>query len=546
MIDTYQFVKYNSDFSIERLKKTGESGAVICLDLEDSIYNWMDEHENNNLKKEYRKILNRILSDININSISIKTGIRINSLDSGFQEFDIEAIPLNCKIDSILIPKVENQNHIDYVVEQLMSRNIIFNEIIPIIESKKGLENLEDVITSKYQVCKVGFGHCDYNLSINAFPFFHQDTTEYWKYVNRIINILKSKRIKFINSAFLKLSDSVFFQSILSHLHLICGDNFGQFTLNREQTLLCKTFSEHPVLKEGISKNRLDLSINKTMLNSLISAFEIENNGLGFTVTSKNKILISPQEYRSAKLQLNSLKKRDLNLTFVGGCFPVQGDILFEDIFHQTVKRIIEKKCNVNLNINIIRYEKFSNCLQKIIKNSRDLKIDYIVFHIRPEPFLRIIKLYYKYFDYDNKLCKSLNLPLLGILNSEKYDLLFFSRRFSYSAETNKPKLNKAFINLNYFFGYLIGNYQFALKKYLSLVKEVINYCQNKEIKLIILRPALRSNVFIETLFSRKLDNFMSRTLKNINYVSGLEKHFEGKKNISAMMEFMQQNFITT
>jgi citrate lyase beta subunit len=532
MPDIYQFIKYNSSTSIESLKKKGESGAVICFDLEDSIHNWINGDDGRERKQEYRELLTRLLLNLEKESIAISTGIRINSYESGLQPADIDSIPSNVRIHSILIPKVENKNHIDSVVDRLNARNIVFNEIIPIIESRKGLDNLNDIISSKYKISKVGFGHCDYNLSIGAFPFFHQDSFEYWKWVTRILEVLKPNHIKFINSAYLSLNDSVFFQNMLSYLHFLCKDYFGQFTLSFQQTLLCNSFIQNFDIRKGIAKNRLDLGFDKKMLTNLTTSFETENKGQGFTLLPEKGILISPQEYCSAKQHLRNRREKDVNFTFVGGCFPVQGDILFEDIFHQTLKKDIEANLKVNFNVNIIRYERYSNCLDKIADYVKGNPVDYLVFHIRPEPFLRLIKLYYKYLDYDNKLCHSLNIPFLKVVNPEKYDILMLSRRYSYADVARRPKIYNAFINLNYLLGYLTGNYDYALNKNLSLVKEVLNYCKNRGIKLIILGPAIRSNVFIEAVFSKKLERFMSKVLKKMNviYVFGLEKHQENNK----------------
>jgi citrate lyase beta subunit len=537
MLDTYQFIRYNADYSLESILNKCESGAVICFDLEDSVCNWIDENQNQNLKKEYRKILNKIISEINSQSKQVNIGIRINSSVSKFQDLDFESIPFGSRINTLLIPKVEKFKDIDNVENILKTRGIIFNEIIPIIESKKGLENLEETLEANLKIKKVGFGHCDYNLSIQAFPFFHQVSAEYWKWVNRMIKSLKKYNIKFINSAFLNLNDSAIFQSILSHLQVIYPNNFGQFTLSHNQTILCKSFSENLITKDGIATIRFDLSYNKRMLTSLISSFEIDNNGQGFTIKADTNTIVSPQEYCSAKLHLHKLREKDINFTFVGGCFPVQDNILFEDIFHQKLKREIENVFDVNFKINIIRYERFSNCLEKVISASNDKAIDYLVFHIRPEPFLRLIKLYYKYLNHNSKLCRSLNISFLKILNPEKYDLQSFSRGYNYSVSNNRTIFYKALINVNYLFGFMIGNYNYALKKYLILIKEIISLCESRKIKVIILGPAIRSNTFLEALFSKRLEKYMSKSLKSINvrYVFGLEKHNQnGKRYFSS------------
>ncbi|MFZ4546972.1 MAG: hypothetical protein ACOYN4_06045 [Bacteroidales bacterium] len=529
MQDIYQFVKYSSATSIGSIREKCMSGAVICFDLEDGISNWIDETKNKSQKQEYRNAFHSILSKLNSEKQSLNFGVRLNSQDSGEQKLDIEAIPSGSLIPTILLPKVESSFHINALVDKLAAKNIVYNELIPIIETRKGLESLEKILMAKHPITKVGFGHCDYNLSIDAFPFFHQDSHEYWKWVNRIIQVLRSRNIKFINSAYLNLGNLAFFQTMLSHIQQVCNGNFGQFTLNHHQTLLCSSFANPNPLLEGILKNRLDLGVNKEDIESLITSFETHNKGQGFTLIPETNIIISPQEYCTAKHLLENWKENTIHFTFVGGCFPVQGDILFEDIFHQSLKREIESKLDVNFKINIIRYEKFGNCLEKISNHQSKSPVDYLVFHIRPEPFLRLTKLYYKYLDSKNQFRHSLNLPFLRILNPEKFDLLRLSQRNDYTSTDKPSKLHKSLVNFNYLSGYCIGNLDFALKKYLNLVKEINEYCEKHDIKLIVLGPAKRSGTIMEAIFSERLEKYMYKHLKNnrLNFVDGMVNHTE-------------------
>ncbi|MBU0490076.1 MAG: hypothetical protein KKD31_19230 [Bacteroidetes bacterium] len=536
MTDIFQFIKYYAGLSSEKIRKIGESGVVICFDLEDSISDWVVGNEASGLKSEYRIVLNRILCNLNAEQTDLKIGIRINALLSGQQKSDIDSIPPNSKVHSILIPKVEDKTHIDMVVEQLTSKNIYFEEIVPIIETKKGIENLVGILNSTFHVQKVGFGHCDYNLSIGIFPFFHQDSIEYWKWVSQILRILKPLNIRFINSAFLQLTNDVFFNSMLAHLQSIYPDSFGQFTLSHQQTMQCKVFAKQAVPSERIGKSRLNHTVDKMACASFVSAFELENTGQGFSITSDKSLLVSPHEYCAAKQMLRNWKKQDVNFSFVGGCFPVQDNILFEDIFHQTLKKKVEERHNVNFNIRIVRYELFSTCLQKVIDHSNNNAIDYLVFHVRPEPFLRLVKIFYKYSNYDNKLCRSLNIPFLKKLKPEKFDILLVPGRFIHTDAKSRSKLYSALINLNYFLGFLIGNHRYARKRYLHLCQNTIKHCNDRKIELIILGPALRSNTFAETILSRKLEKLISTSLKNMTfkYVSGLKKHTENGQRFFA------------
>jgi citrate lyase beta subunit len=527
MVETFHFMKYNSETTLEHIIKISEMGATICFDLEDSICNWIDKKDNDIIKARQRTILSNFLMKIFSELKNIKTCVRINSFNSLNQKLDIEFLSEFRNLNAIIIPKVENPEHIDSVIKQLKIKNFHHPEIIPIIESKQGIENLYNIINSDYKITKVAFGHCDYNLDINAFPFFHQDSTEYWKWVDRILKILKLNNIKFLNSPYLRLVDLDFFKSILSNLNLLTEGNFGQITLTSKQTSLCRLFNNSSIPINEKTDDRLSLQIKKSDLTNFISNFENENKGKAFTINHSNRVLVSPQEYCSAKKHFEKWKERDINFTFVGSCFPVQHNILFEDEFHQILKRKIEKEYDVNFHVNIIRYERFIYCLDKIDKINRINPIDFLIFHIRPEPYLRLVKLYYKYVNHNNKKCRSLNIPLFKILNPEKYDMLLLARKYSPADIYHKTLVRRIFINLNYLLGWFTGNNHYALSRYFSLANEIISYCDKNKIKIIILGPGLRSNTFVEKILSKKLNSYISEKIKitNTEYVDGLVPH---------------------
>lgn len=213
-----------------------------------------------------------------------------------------------------------------------------------------------------------------------------------------------------------------------------------------------------------------------------------------------------------------------VNFTFMGGCFPVQHNIKHENLFHQLIKGEMERKHSCELKVNIIRYERLLTCLEKIIEYHTENPIDVLVFHIRPEPFLRLSKLYYKYVNESGTLCRSLNLPFFKLINPEKYDYLVLGRRFIINPKIKESKLHKVLIDLNLILGGLATNHYLTLKAYVNLLKQIISYCEDKKVKLILLGPALRPHTRIENLLSAKLNKYVLKSLErtNITYVSGL------------------------
>jgi hypothetical protein len=213
-----------------------------------------------------------------------------------------------------------------------------------------------------------------------------------------------------------------------------------------------------------------------------------------------------------------------VNFTFVGGCFPVQHNIQSEDLFHQIIKRDIEKRFDCCLNVNIIRFERLATCFDKIKEHKSKNPVDILVFHIRAEPLLRMSKLYYKFLNNEGKLRHSFNLPVVHVLNPEKYDYLVIGRRYSTNMEEVETKLHKLLLELNYYMGFLISNYKFALLSYKKLVKQVISYCKQENVHLILVGPASRPHTRMENLLSEKLHNSVLKSvdIHAVKYINGL------------------------
>jgi len=166
-MQAYQFIKYNNKTNIEHLRKYAKNNAVLCFDFEDSII--ISE------KEIYREYFKRHIANMLSMLPTVKVCVRINN-ESVETEKDLEALA-NLHLNSIMLPKIESIEEILKLEELFAKKNISYDEIIPIIESKKGLQNLEFMAeTPNPKIKRYAFGHCDYNLSINAFPFFHQNS----------------------------------------------------------------------------------------------------------------------------------------------------------------------------------------------------------------------------------------------------------------------------------------------------------------------------------------------------------------------------------
>jgi len=519
----YQFIKYNRETSVHHIKNYGNDNLIICFDFEDGIKNGLNENLSIIQKEKYRDYYIKTLAKFNKHN---KIGIRINTKDYNELGKDL-IINKNKFIHSVFLPKIENSKELIDIINLIGKNKIGYKELIPVIENKTGLEHIEEIIKVP-GIKDVAFGHCDYNLSINAFPFFHHNSYEYWKWVNKIVAATNKEKVCFINSPYLSNNNHTFYSSMLEHLKTISNNNFGQITLTNTHTDICINQSNYQKVKfNKLLNNRLRLYASGDYVKNMVKSYERNNKGLG--LSRNNEKIISYQEYILAKKIVTENKNKTLNLAFAGGCFPVQHNILYEDIFLVKSKRYIEKTFKINLNINIIRYERFIGLTDKITNLNKSENIDILILSVRPEPFLRLIKLYYKYVNNKGKVKKSLNIPLLNIINPEKYDYLTLGRLYDYNIKQKKSFLHNFMITLNYLTGTITGNLRYAKTKYIELIKEVEKYCNKNKIEFILLGPNLRNNNKAEPFFCRKLDNELKKHFPEKMIINGLDTVYKNK-----------------
>jgi hypothetical protein len=174
--------------------------------------------------------------------------------------------------------------------------------------------------------------------------------------------------------------------------------------------------------------------------------------------------------------------------------------------------------------VNIIRYERFSGCIEKITKYTQNSPVNVLVFSVRPEPFIRAVKLYYRHSGaWSGKLKRSLNLAILKRNKSEKHDLLSMDEMYNPSDPTRVGSLRKALSDLNLLLGCLFRNDHFSLKRYLALIHDVNLLCNARDISLLVLGPPVRIRTPVEKYLSGRLHQFLSRSLDGLdgNYIIG-------------------------
>ncbi|CAN5523433.1 hypothetical protein BH10BAC5_BH10BAC5_23290 [soil metagenome] len=315
-VNSYHFIDYNRNGLSEFLSEIREFSNVICLDLEDGIQDINNPLNNSSLKRHSRQTIENIFKNDEFHGV--KFGVRINPYLSNEFYSDIQLLSkevMRNNLHTIFLPKVSSNNELMSFFQILNKSNIVVKEVIPIIETSRGLENLTNILSCKDgRLKKAAFGHCDLNFDLGNFPFYHQSSMQYWKWAEIIIKACESAGVNFLNSPFLELNNHIVFDNMLTKLTEKCINSFSQIVLTTVQAKSCYNFKYNQDRIFNSLKLGTNEDINKNTYAEMIVA-EFEFNFVerkGFSIISGSKILISPHEYFSAKKYLASLTERKI------------------------------------------------------------------------------------------------------------------------------------------------------------------------------------------------------------------------------------------
>lgn len=219
-----------------------------------------------------------------------------------------------------------------------------------------------------------------------------------------------------------------------------------------------------------------------------------------------------------------------MKILIVGGCFTCQSNIKFERLYHQTLKEQLLSSGIKNVEIQTIRYERIAFTKEKIDAVFQNSKFDMLLFHLRAEPLMRMVKLYYKYIGHNNRLKHSLNFPFIKILKSEKFDMIEFRRIYHIENINDESNIYHYLRELNYLLGSAIGNKKYAFNFYSKFILKIMKYCDENSIDFILCGPVSRPFSKFENKLSYSMNSIFKNLSKanNINYLELL-----GEKTIN-------------
>jgi citrate lyase beta subunit len=295
--------------SLKFFKKLSDNNIHTILDLEDSAQDPFDENNTRMLKQTARNGLIEIAEKINWTP-KAKIYIRINSAKSPYYDEDINTLlkvcKLNMPIEGVFLPKVESYDQIQKLSSQLPNNNNI--DIVPMIETRKGLDNLQKILESDCEnqlFSKVHYGHFDYCLDTGYWPFSNPTHKEFWKIIRYIVKMVAKHNKTYIHTPFPFPDNVDLFWGSNSYLSRLVPDTKVWIcTLNMELSLteyreLNLSFVELDCQESDLIKSALEISNAYLQGRAHKRSFSVFNSQF-----------IPPHQYFAAQNYLKALRKK--------------------------------------------------------------------------------------------------------------------------------------------------------------------------------------------------------------------------------------------
>ncbi len=205
----------------------------------------------------------------------------------------------------------------------------------------------------------------------------------------------------------------------------------------------------------------------------------------------------------------------EIKIGIVCGCFPTQAGIGPDELYHRVLSKRLESDKQISMNISSIWYNTVSSAFvltQQLIDTE---KPDVILFHVRPDPFLRISKFWMKYSDKERKVKKKINLDADDAMIVDDFTPLASQR-----LRQKKSLLHRAFRQLNYLLGVLARTNSNAIEKERTSIENVLAECEKQKLPLIIIGPASRDTGFLENILLYRLEKKLLLYFQGKNYVT--------------------------
>lgn len=302
------------------IQATRRTPATVVLDLEDSLWDVIDETRTSALKAAGRANLVTLVRTHPDLFAKQPIGVRINRISGPDAAPDFEALGRPSRFvefECVLPTKVEAGVDIHENVAGLRGSGVAYRSIVPIVETRRGLANLDDIIEAARGagIEWLAYGHFDLALDSGWWPFPDPREPVYWEGVEPLIRRWESAGLRYIQPPYFRTHDRAGMAGIVRRLERTCAREFGILTLGPRQTEMAYRLSgtagsadeaneQAPSLTPGthVGETPADLACHVTE-----TFLATRRQSASFALDARSGEFISPHVYLAALEYLRRL-----------------------------------------------------------------------------------------------------------------------------------------------------------------------------------------------------------------------------------------------
>jgi citrate lyase beta subunit len=223
------------------IRATRGPAAIVALDLEDSLWDVLDETRTSALKGAVRENLVG-LADVQPELFSARRiGVRINRIAGSDAALDFEALgraSRRVEFECVIPTKVESGADIHENLARLREAGVAYRAIIPIVETCRGMANLDEILEAARRagIQWIIYGHFDFALDSHWWPFPEPHEPRFWEVVTPLIRRWVAAGIGYVQPPYFDTHDRSGLATVVNRLGRTCTREFGILTLGPRQT----------------------------------------------------------------------------------------------------------------------------------------------------------------------------------------------------------------------------------------------------------------------------------------------------------------------
>jgi citrate lyase beta subunit len=230
------------------IRASRRSPATVVVDLEDGLWDVIDEAETSALKAVGRENLVTLAQTHPELFARHPIGVRINRSTGPHVELDLDALALASRFvefECVVPTKIETGAELREIAANLRGRGVAFRTIVPIVETRHGLANLERILDAARDVGTewLAYGHFDFALDSGWWPFPEPGEARFWEQVVPLVHRLERAGLGYVHPPYFQTHDRVGMASIIRRLERTCSREFGIITLGPRQTEMADRLS---------------------------------------------------------------------------------------------------------------------------------------------------------------------------------------------------------------------------------------------------------------------------------------------------------------